>query len=55
MDVLTLTNVDSKRYHQYIESIDSTMKTFSTVAMKYTLRYLEDKILDAIVHSATGF
>ena len=53
MDVLTLMNVNSKRYCQHIESIDSTMKTNSTVAMKYTLRSLEDKILDAILHSAT--
>ena len=39
--------------NQNIESIDSTMKPFSTVTMKGTLRYLEDDIWYVIVYRAT--
>ena len=54
MDILPLTTVESKRYRQHIESIDSKMKPFTAVSMKNTLRSLEDKIRDAIVERVTG-
>ena len=55
MDVLPLTTVELKCYFHSIESIDSTMKSFSNVTMKDTIRSLEDNICDAIVQRATGF
>ena len=54
MENLPLTTVKLKLYGQHIESIDSTMKPFSTVTMKDTLRSLEDNIWDKIVQRAKG-
>ena len=54
MEIIPLTTVKSKHYLYNIESIDSTMKPFSTITMKENLRYFKYNIWDVIFQRVAG-